>query len=147
GLDLPLTDFGSQFKNIAREFGMQWRLELSGVRQRMAILGAKYDQCLVDLLYPAKSGAVACDIPCLVSNHDASQRIADFYHEPFFLVPVEKDSKRAAERQIMALLERHTVDFIVLARYMQILSTDFVDKYPSRIINIHHSFLPAFVGS
>src|SRR5215468_7267882 len=106
GLDLPLTDFGSQFKNIAREFGMQWRLALSDVRQRMAILVSKYDHCLVDLLYRHKSGELACDIPCIVSNHADSQRIADFYQVPFFLVPVEKDSKQAAERQIQALLER-----------------------------------------
>jgi formyltetrahydrofolate deformylase len=147
GLDLPLSDFGLQFKTIAEQFGMQWRLALSDERQRMAILVSKYDHCLVDLLYRHKSGELACDIPCIVSNHAESQRIADFYQAPFFLVPVEKDSKQAAERQILALIERHAVDFIVLARYMQILSTDFVNKYPSRIINIHHSFLPAFVGS
>jgi formyltetrahydrofolate deformylase len=147
GLDLPLSDFSRDFKNVAQEFGMQWRLALSDVRQRMAILVSKYDHCLVDLLYRHKSGELACEIPCIVSNHAESQRIADFYQAPFFLIPVEKDSKQAAERQILALLERHAVDFIVLARYMQILSTDFVNKYPSRIINIHHSFLPAFVGS
>jgi len=147
GLDLPLSYVGQEFKKIADQFGMQWRLALSDVRQRMAILVSKYDHCLVDLLYRHKSGELACDIPCIVSNHAESQRIADFYQVPFFLVPVEKDSKQAAERQILALLERHAVDFIVLARYMQILSTDFVNKYPSRIINIHHSFLPAFVGS
>jgi formyltetrahydrofolate deformylase len=146
-LALPLSDFTWQFGNIAEQFAMQWRLALSDVRLRMAILVSKYDHCLVDLLYRHKSGELGCDIPCIVSNHAESQRIADFYQVPFFLVPVEKDSKQAAEQQILALIERHAVDFIVLARYMQILSTEFVNKYPNRIINIHHSFLPAFVGS
>jgi len=146
-LALPLSDFAWQFGKIAEQFAMQWRLALSDVRLRMAILVSKYDHCLVDLLYRHKSGELGCDIPCIVSNHAESQRIADFYQVPFFLVPVEKDSKQAAERQILGLLERQAVDFIVLARYMQILSTEFVNKYPNRIINIHHSFLPAFVGS
>jgi formyltetrahydrofolate deformylase len=146
-LALPLSDFTWQFGNIAEQFAMQWRLALSDVRLRMAILVSKYDHCLVDLLYRHKSGELGCDIPCIVSNHAESQRITDFYQVPFFLVPVEKDSKQAAEQQILALIERHAVDFIVLARYMQILSPDFVNKYPNRIVNIHHSFLPAFVGS
>jgi len=146
-LDLPLSDLVSQFGAIANQFGMQWRIALSDVRQRMAILVSKYDHCLVDLLYRHQSGELACDIPCIVSNHPDSQAIAEFYRIPFYLVPVEKDTKQTAEGQILALLETNAVDFIVLARYMQILSTDFVNKYPSRIINIHHSFLPAFVGS
>jgi len=146
-LDLPLSDLVSQFGAIANQFGMQWRIALSDVRQRMAILVSKYDHCLVDLLYRHQSGELACDIPCIVSNHPDSQAIAEFYRIPFYLVPVEKDTKQTAEGQIVALLETNAVDFIVLARYMQILSTDFVNKYPSRIINIHHSFLPAFVGS
>ncbi len=146
-LDLPLSDFVSNFSPVANEFGMQWRLALSDVRPRMAILVSKYDHCLVDLLYRHQNGELACDIPCVISNHSDSQAIADFYHIPFFLVPVEKESKSAAEHQIMAMLERDAVDFIVLARYMQILSTEFVNAYPQRIINIHHSFLPAFVGA
>jgi len=146
-LDLPLSDLVSQFGAIANQFGMQWRIALSDVRQRMAILVSKYDHCLVDLLYRHQSGELACDIPCIVSNHPDSHAIAEFYRIPFYLVPVEKDTKQTAEGQILALLETNAVDFIVLARYMQILSTDFVNKYPSRIINIHHSFLPAFVGS
>jgi formyltetrahydrofolate deformylase len=146
-LDLPLSEFTWQFGKVAEQFAMQWRLALSDVRLRMAILVSKYDHCLVDLLYRHKSGELACDIPCIISNHSESQRIAEFYQVPFFLVPIEKDSKHAAERQILTLIERYAVDFIVLARYMQILSTDFVNKYPNRIINIHHSFLPAFVGS
>ncbi len=146
-LDLPLSDFVHQFSRVASEFNMQWRLALSDVRQRMAILVSKYDHCLVDLLYRHQSGELACDIPCIISNHSDSQAIADFYRIPFFLIPVEKKDKQAAERQVMSLLKHHAVDFIVLARYMQILSDEFVNAYPRRIINIHHSFLPAFVGA
>jgi formyltetrahydrofolate deformylase len=146
-LDLSQSEFTLHFSQIAQEFDLSWRLALSDIRPRMAILVSKYDHCLVDLLYRHQSGELACDIPCIVSNHPDSQSIADFYRIPFFLVPVEKENKQAAERQMLAMLERHAVDFIVLARYMQILSNEFVNAYPSRIINIHHSFLPAFVGS
>ena len=146
-LDLPLSDFLSDFSPVANEFCMQWRLALTDVRPRMAILVSKYDHCLVDLLYRHQNGELTCDIPCVISNHSDSQAIADFYRIPFFLVPVERESKSAAEHQIMAMLERHAIDFIVLARYMQILSNEFVNAYPQRIINIHHSFLPAFIGS
>jgi formyltetrahydrofolate deformylase len=145
--DVPLNDFAKHFSPIAIDFDMRWRVALSDYRPRMAILVSKYDHCLVDLLYRHQSGELACEIPCVVSNHPDSQAITDFYRIPFFLVPVEKQDKHAAERQVLSLLERHGVDFIVLARYMQILSDQFVNAYPRRIINIHHSFLPAFVGS
>jgi len=145
--DLPLGDFAKHFSPIAIDFDMRWRLALSDYRPRMAIMVSKYDHCLVDLLYRHKGGELACDIPCIVSNHPDNQPIADFYNIPFFLVPVEKDSKQASEQQLLGLLDRHKIDFIVLARYMQVLSNDFVNAYPRRIINIHHSFLPAFVGA
>jgi formyltetrahydrofolate deformylase len=146
-LDLPLSDFSSHFSEIATKFEMQWRLALSDVRTRVAILVSKYDHCLVDLLYRHQSGELNCDIACVVSNHSDSQPVADFYRIPFYLVPVPTENKQAAERQIRAQLERQAVDLIVLARYMQILSPEFVKAYPQKIINIHHSFLPAFVGA
>jgi formyltetrahydrofolate deformylase len=146
-LSVSLGDFRSGFAAIAKELDLHWRLALSDNRPRMAIFVSKYDHCLVDLLYRHQSGELACEIPCIISNHHDSQRIADFYHIPFFLVPVEKDDKAAAEQQTLVMLERHQVDFIVLARYMQILSDRFVNAYPQKIINIHHSFLPAFVGA
>jgi len=147
GFDIPLNDFARPFSSIAASFGMQWRLARSDYRPRMAVLVSKYDHCLVDLLYRHQSGELPCEIPCIISNHPDSQAIADFYRIPFFLVPVEKENKAAAERQIRSRLEHNNVDFIVLARYMQILSDDMVSAYPGRIINIHHSFLPAFIGS
>jgi formyltetrahydrofolate deformylase len=126
---------------------MTWRLAQSSYRPKMAILVSKYDHCLVDLLYRHQSGELACDIPAIISNHPDTQPIADFYRIPFFVVPVEKDKRREAEQKILHLLRQHSLDFIVLARYMQILSEAFVTEYPHRIINIHHSFLPAFVGA
>jgi len=145
--DINLADFAKHFSPIAEQFAMQWRLARSNVRQKMAILVSKYDHCLVDLLYRHKSGELACDIPLVISNHPDNGPIADFYRIPFFVVSVTKDNKSDAEQKILGLLKQHNPDFIVLARYMQILSHEFVNEYPHRIINIHHSFLPAFVGA
>jgi formyltetrahydrofolate deformylase len=146
-LDIPLNDFSSHFSELANRFEMQWRLALSDIRMRVAIMVSRHDHCLVDLLYRHQSKELDCDMACIISNHGDSQAISDFYHVPFYLVPVAKEDKVAAERQIRMLLERQAVDLIVLARYMQILSPEFVKAYPQRIINIHHSFLPAFVGA
>jgi formyltetrahydrofolate deformylase len=145
--DFDLAEFGQHFSPIAKKFGMTWRLAQSNYRPRMAILVSKYDHCLVDLLYRQKSGELACEIPAIISNHPDNQAIADFYRLPYFVVPVSGADKQAAEQKILSLLRQHSPDFIVLARYMQILSTQFVGEYPQRIINIHHSFLPAFVGA
>jgi formyltetrahydrofolate deformylase len=145
--DFDLAEFGERFAPIAEKFSMTWRLAQSNSRPRMAILVSKYDHCLVDLLYRQKSGELACEIPAIISNHPDNQAIADFYRLPYFVVPGSGADKRAAEQKILSLLRQHSPDFIVLARYMQILSTQFVAEYPQRIINIHHSFLPAFVGA
>src|SRR5579863_2290253 len=145
--DIPLAEFAKHFSPIAEKFEMQWRLARSDYRPRMIILVSKYDHCLVDLLYRHKSGELACDIPLIISNHPDNQAIAEFYRVPFVVVPVTKDNKVEAENRILDLITRQNFDFLVLARYMQVLSNDFVQRYPQRIINIHHSFLPAFVGA
>jgi formyltetrahydrofolate deformylase len=145
--DIELADFSRHFTPIAEEFKMQWRLARSNCRPKMIILVSKYDHCLVDLLYRHKSGELACEIPLIISNHPDNQPIADFYGIPYITVPVPKDNKRPAEEKILGLIQQHNPDFMVLARYMQILSNEFVNRYPQRIINIHHSFLPAFVGA
>ncbi len=147
GFDIDLADFSRHFLPIAEKFEMKWRLAQANYRPKMAILVSKYDHCLVDLLYRHKSGELACDIPVIISNHADNQPTADFYRIPYFTVPVPKDNKREAEQKILSLLRQHAPDFIVLARYMQILSSEFVSAYPHRIINIHHSFLPAFIGA
>src|SRR5580698_2776914 len=134
-----LADFGKQFSPIAETFQMKWRLAQSSQRPRMVILVSKYDHCLVDLLYRHKSGELACEIPLIISNHPDNQAVANFYGIPYITIPVPKDSKRQAEEKILSLIEQHNPDFMVLGRYMQILSNEFVNRYPQRIINIHHS--------
>ncbi|HXR18288.1 MAG TPA: formyltetrahydrofolate deformylase, partial [Terriglobales bacterium] len=145
--DIDLADFSRHFAPIANKFEMKWRLARSNYRPKMVILVSKYDHCLVDLLYRHKSGELACDIPLIISNHPDNQPVADFYGILYITIPVPKDNKRQAEEKILNLIEQHNPDFMVLARYMQILSNEFVNRYPQRIINIHHSFLPAFVGA
>jgi formyltetrahydrofolate deformylase len=145
--DIDLADFARHFDPIANRFNMTWRLAQSARRPRMAILVSKYDHCLADLLYRHRSGELTCEIPLIISNHPDNKPIADFYGIPFETVPVVKDQKQLAEQNILELLKQHNPDFIVLARYMQILSHQFVSAYPQRIINIHHSFLPAFIGA
>jgi formyltetrahydrofolate deformylase len=142
-----LADFQKAFSPIAEEFHMTWRLALSSQRTRMVVFVSKYDHCLVDLLYRQQSGELACEIPLIISNHADNQRVADFYQIPYTVVSMAKDKKPEAERRIQSLLAEHKADFMVLARYMQIFSSDFVNRYPQRIINIHHGFLPAFLGA
>ncbi|MFO1380236.1 MAG: formyltetrahydrofolate deformylase [Chitinivorax sp.] len=144
---LSIDAFAGAFQPIAERFGMQWRLALSANRPKMAIFVSKYDHCLVDLLYRHQSGELACDISLIVSNHDDTRRLAEFYGIPFHCIDVTRDNKAAAEAQQFALLEQHGIDLIVLARYMQVLSAEFVKRYPQKVINIHHSFLPAFEGA
>lgn len=145
--DIPLAEFGQHFSPVAEAFAMKWRLAQSSHRQRMIVFVSKYDHCLVDLLYRHQSGELACDIPLIISNHPDNQALADFYRISYQVVSVTKQNKTQAEAEIHSLIARHNPDFMVLARYMQILSNEFVHKYPQRIINIHHSFLPAFVGA
>jgi formyltetrahydrofolate deformylase len=147
GFTLPLEDFPREFKELADEFQMEWKVASSADRPRVAIMVSKSGHCLADLLYRHQIGELNCEIPLVISNHDDQRKLAEFYGRAYHHVPVSKDDKDAAERQVLALLEREKVDLIVLARYMQILSKDFIHRYPNRVINIHHSFLPAFVGA
>jgi formyltetrahydrofolate deformylase len=145
--DLDLAECSRQFVPIAERFQMRWRIERSDRPHRVALFVSRYDHCLVDLLYRHQSGELPCDIPLLVSNHPDARRWADFYGVPFHHIPVDAGGKAEAEGRQLALLEEHGIDLVVLARYMQILSADFVARYPQRIINVHHSFLPAFSGA
>ncbi|MBZ5662175.1 MAG: formyltetrahydrofolate deformylase [Acidobacteriia bacterium] len=147
GFQIQPKDLARHFAPIAERLNMKWQLAFSTDRQRVALLVSKYDHCLMDLLYRWHSGELACEIPLIISNHPDAKRHADFYGVPFFEIPVTAETKTAAERQQRELLESHGIDLIVLARYMQVLSPDFIAAYPQRIINIHHSFLPAFLGA
>ena len=141
-------DFNTQFQQkIANKFDMGWELHTAAYLPKMALFVSKYEHCLYDILGRYKSGELALEIPLIVSNHLDLKPIADSFGVPFFHVPVTKESKAEAEAKHLALLSDHAIDFIVLARYMQIIPEGFINKYPHKIINIHHSFLPAFVGA
>ncbi|MDK2125854.1 formyltetrahydrofolate deformylase [Parachitinimonas caeni] len=144
---LDMDAFGAAFQPIADRFSMEWHLKLSQRKFRMAIFVSKYDHCLVDLLQRWQSGELWCDIPLIISNHEDCRRHADFYGIPFHVIEVNRENKAEAEARQMALLQEHGVNLIVLARYMQVLSPAFTAAYPYRVINIHHSFLPAFDGA
>jgi formyltetrahydrofolate deformylase len=147
GFTIDIRDFAKHFQPIADRFGMTWRVALSAYRPKVAIFVSRYDHCLADLLYRRHSGELACEIPLVISNHDDVRRWTDFYKIPLHVVPVTKDNKPSAELQELDLLRPHGIDLIVLARYMQVLSSDFIRQFPPHhIVNIHHSFLPAFVG-
>jgi formyltetrahydrofolate deformylase len=147
GSSLSLEGFAEAFAPIASRFQMDWQLKSTQRRPRVAIMVSQYDHCLADLLHRHQSGELHCEIPLIISNHRHTEKLAAFYGIPFHLIEVTKESKARAEAQQFALFEQHQVDLIVLARYMQILSAEFVQRYPQRIINIHHSFLPAFIGA
>jgi len=146
GFRLALSDFDGAFGPVAHKFSMNWVLALSDRRPRAAILVSRYDHSLVDLLHRQRNGELACDFPLTISNHPDAQRHADFFGVPFHHTPVSKENKSAAEAQQIELPYAHKIDLVVLARYMQVLSTDFIVQYPQPIINIHHSFLPALIG-
>jgi formyltetrahydrofolate deformylase len=147
GFDLGPPEFTRMFAPLAERHGMRWRLELSRLPHRVAIFVSKYDHCLVDLLYRHQSGELPCEIPLVVSNHPDAKRWADFYGIPLHVLPIDATNKVESERQQLDLLHEHKIDLVVLARYMQVLSPSFVARFPRRIINVHHSFLPAFSGA
>ncbi|KAF0814304.1 Formyltetrahydrofolate deformylase [Andreprevotia sp. IGB-42] len=144
---LDMAAFTPAFQPIADRFDMQWQVALSAQRPKMAIFVSKYDHCLVDLLHRHQSGELHCDIPLIISNHEDCRALANFYGIPYHVVEVNKDNKAEAEARQRALLVEHDVSLIVLARYMQVLSHEFTGAYPQQVINIHHSFLPAFDGA
>jgi formyltetrahydrofolate deformylase len=132
---------------IGNKFGMQWQLHLSGKKPRMAVFVSKMSHCLYDILQRYMSGEWSVEIPVIIGNHQSLQYIAERFDIPFRCFEITQKNKAEQEAAIIALLREMDVDFIVLARYMQILSNDFVQEFPNRIINIHHSFLPAFKGA
>ncbi|WP_190809411.1 formyltetrahydrofolate deformylase [Flagellimonas sp. S3867] len=143
-----LSEFKNAFEqNLAKRYEMSWDIHLDGEKPKMAIFVSKYNHCLYDLLSRFNSGELPVDIPFILSNHPDLKYIADQFQIPYYHVPVSKDTKKEAELKQLDLLKEHKVDFIVLARYMQIVSPYVIDVYPQKIINIHHSFLPAFAGA
>ena len=145
--DLTREAFRELFEPVASRFQMNWRVEYSELFPRVALFVSREQHCLVDLLHRWQIGELPCEIPLIVSNHDDARPLAEFYKIAFHHTPVDGPNKAPAERRQLELLEQNSVDLVVLARYMQILSPDFVARYPHRIINVHHSFLPAFSGA
>ncbi len=135
------------FAPVAKAFGMRWQVHFSHSRRRMALFTSQYEHCLSDLLHRHRIGELNCDIPLVIGNHESVRDLVESHGIPFHHIVITKDNKAEAEARQFALLQEAGVDTIVLARYMQILSPLFVEKYPNQVINIHHSFLPAFDGA
>jgi len=146
--ELDLSKFKEDFgRELATRFKMEWDAYTDVYRPKMAIFVSKYNHCLYDLLSRYNSGELSVDIPFILSNHKDLEYVAEQFDIPYFHIPVTKETKAEAEDTQLELLEKYGVDFIVLARYMQIVSPKVIDVYPQKIINIHHSFLPAFAGA
>ncbi len=146
--EFSISKFRAEFKkNIAVQNQMKYNIYTDDMVPKMALFVSKYNHCLYDLLSRYKSGELKVEIPFILSNHDDLREIAEQFDIPFYHIPVSKETKSAAEDQQLKLLAEHQVDFFVLARYMQIVSTKLISHYPNKIINIHHSFLPAFAGA
>ncbi|HZG72535.1 MAG TPA: formyltetrahydrofolate deformylase [Chondromyces sp.] len=152
-IEFELEDHDASFEKLeqdlhmlARDYNLDWQLNSNKQRKRMAIFVSKADHCLMELIWRWKSKELPVDIPMVISNHPDLKEEVESYGIPYYYIPMSKETKENAEQKALELLEGK-VDFIVLARYMQILSPNFISKYPNQIINIHHSFLPAFVGA
>jgi formyltetrahydrofolate deformylase len=145
--DCSIEEFRSGFEPIANEFDMQWYVRDSLVPQKVVILASKASHCLTELLYRWKAGELYCEIPCIISNHENLRSLVEWHGIPFHHVPVPKEGKGAAFQKTNDIIERHGADCVVLARYMQILPPDLCRTYAGRVINIHHSFLPSFIGA
>ena len=141
------TTLERSIDEIAERFAMDWRISYSSRRKRMAIFVSRLDHCLYDLLLRHRAGELDCDIPVVISNHPDLAPVAEQFGLDFHQFPITAESKQRQEEREIELLESLEIDLIVLARYMQVLSEQFVARYPNRIINIHHSFLPAFSGA
>lgn len=138
-------DLQKEFQSIADQFGMQFRFGYK--RKRMAVMVSKYEHCLFDILQKVKYGDIDVEIPIILSNHPDLEYVAKVFGIPYKYLPVNKDNKQSQESEILQIFKDLQIDFIALARYMQILSKDFVEAFPNRIINVHHSFLPSFKGA
>jgi formyltetrahydrofolate deformylase len=142
-----LEGFRAAFAALASDLDMTWKLTSSARKPRVALFCSQYLHCMADLLHRWRTGELVCEIPLIVSNHRAVENLAAYYRVPFEHVPVTAETRAAAEARQVALLEQNEIELVILARYMQILSPAFVARYPAGVINVHHSFLPAFTGA
>jgi formyltetrahydrofolate deformylase len=146
-LPFDADQFGEGFADVAAELQLDWHLSDTDVRKRVVIMVSREDHCLADLLHRWRSGSLWCDIPAVISNHPDLRSLVEWHGIDFVHIPVDKDNKAEAFAQVMSVVDSVEADVIVLARYMQIIPPEMCDRYPGRIINIHHSFLPSFAGA
>jgi len=147
GTNISKEALENNFIELAAPLKLDWSVNYGDKKQNMAIMVSHTSHNLYDLLERQKEGLLDCNITMVISNHDKLRHIAEMFKVPFYYLPVTKETKKVQEAQVIELLDANKVDLVVMARYMQILSSDFINHYPERIINIHHSFLPAFQGA
>ena len=145
--DVKKKELQDKFKDISEKFEMDWQLFDMNLNTPAIIMVSKFDHCLVDLLYRCRIGTLNMDIAAVISNHDTARELVDREGIPFHHIPVTADTKQDAETQIRKIISETSAELVILARYMQILSSDMTNSYPGKIINIHHSFLPSFKGA
>jgi formyltetrahydrofolate deformylase len=146
-LAVSLDQFRQEFAPLAENFDMQWHVRDNNELQRVVVLASHASHCLADILHRWKSGELACQIPCVISNHENLRSMVEWHGIPFHYVPVPQDDKSAAFAKITEIVERHQAETVVLARYMQIIPPILCEQFAGRLINIHHSFLPSFIGA
>ncbi|NRD78181.1 formyltetrahydrofolate deformylase [Bacillus sp. BRMEA1] len=145
--EINSNKISDEFQGLAERFKMNWRLERASKKKRVAIFVSKEDHCLWELLWQQKAGHLDAEFAVIISNHPDMQRIAEEMNIPYYYLPVKAGNKAEVEKQQIELVRKYKADVLILARYMQILSSDFTRTFPNQIINIHHSFLPAFIGA
>lgn len=146
-LAISIEQFRSEFTPLAESLGMRWQVRDNSELQRVAIMVSQASHCLADILHRFSRGELACRIPCVISNHESLRSMVEWHGIPFHCVPVPREEKAAAFATMADIITRHQADTVVLARYMQIIPTELCEKFAGRLINIHHSFLPSFVGA
>jgi formyltetrahydrofolate deformylase len=147
GFSVVPERIAEEFTPLASRFQMDWQLKFSKSLPRLAVFVSQLDHCLYEILLRTKAGEWRAEIPVIISNHEDLKPVADYFQIPFRYFPVDASNREQSEKSQLELLHRNNIDTIILARYMQVLSGAFVRNFPNRIINIHHSFLPAFVGA
>lgn len=141
------SEVKNAFAPLGKEFNASWKINFTGKKLKAAVFVSRYDHCLQEILWRQRSEEFNIEIPLIISNHEDLQYLAEQNDIAYHVFPITKENKAEQEKKEIELLKQNDIDTIILARYMQILSSDFVNEYPNQIINIHHSFLPAFVGS
>lgn len=146
GFEISENELENAFRPVGKKFNANWNIHYTGRKLRIAVMVSKYDHCLQELLWRQRLAESAYEIPLIISNHPDLEAMADYHRIPYHVFPISAENKASQEKAELKLLKENKIDTVVLARYMQVLTNSFVEHFPNRIINIHHSFLPAFMG-